>query len=89
MNLCINALDFAIGGSHLDQGYGQKRAVLRKGGSFLCKFFPCGKMHEQDLLEPAKKMFRYTAVFKPEASRRESSEVYLYAGDFYGETEAN
>ena len=80
MNLCVDALMFAIGGYSDEQPN-----ILRKGGSFLCKFFPCGKFHEHDLLQVAKGLFRYTTLFKPAASRKESSEVYLYAGDFLGD----
>jgi len=80
LNLCEDALNFAIGHDDcIDDP-----PLLRKGGTFLCKFFSCGTSHEKELLERTKKMFQYTTFFKPAASRKESSEKYLYAGDYLG-----
>jgi len=80
MNLCEDALRFAIGQDGFQDE--DSTTLLKKGGSFLCKFFPCGKDHEQDLLHRVKRMFRYTTLLKPPASRKDSSEVYLYAGGY-------
>jgi 23S rRNA (uridine2552-2'-O)-methyltransferase len=48
-----------------------------KNGSFLCKYFLCGKENEQDLMNAAKRVFKSIHLLKPNASRKESSEMYL------------
>ncbi len=66
MNLCEDAMMFA-GGS------------LKAGGTFICKFFACGKNNEEDLMTAAKKSFQYTTIVKPKSSRKESAELFLFA----------
>jgi 23S rRNA (uridine2552-2'-O)-methyltransferase len=81
LNLCEQALVFSAGGSCFDSSYSPKadEGMLAPGGSFLCKFFSCGKEYEEDLMQAAKRAFRSVHVIKPKASRKESSEMYLLA----------
>jgi len=81
LNLCEQALVFSAGGSCFDSSYSPKsdEGMLAPGGSFLCKFFSCGKENEEDLMQAAKRAFRTVHVIKPKASRKESSEMYLLA----------
>ncbi|KAL7446326.1 hypothetical protein ACHAXM_010406 [Skeletonema potamos] len=81
LNLCEQALVFSAGGSCFDSSYSPKadEGMLAPGGSFLCKFFSCGKAHEEELLQAVKRAFRIVHVIKPKASRKESSELYLLA----------
>jgi len=81
LNLCEQALVFSVGGSCFDSSYSPKvdEGMLAPGGSFLCKFFSCGKENEEDLMQAAKRAFRSVHVIKPKASRKESSEMYLLA----------
>jgi len=58
--------------------------ILRPGGTFLCKFFSCGKEDEYDLMEAARRCFTQIDVLKPPASRRESAEQYLLATGYKG-----
>jgi 23S rRNA U2552 (ribose-2'-O)-methylase RlmE/FtsJ len=58
--------------------------LLRHGGSFLCKFFACGKDDEEDLMNAAKSRFEFCTVIKPPASRKESAELYLFATGYKG-----
>ncbi len=81
LNLCEQALVFSAGGSCFDSSYSPnaEEGMLAPGGSFLCKFFSCGKENEEDLMQAAKRTFRTVHVIKPKASRKESSEMYLLA----------
>jgi 23S rRNA (uridine2552-2'-O)-methyltransferase len=81
LNLCEQALNFSVGGSCFDSSYSPEldEGLLAPGGSFLCKFFSCGKDNEEDLMQAAKRAFRFVHVIKPKASRKESSEMYLLA----------
>mmetsp|Transcript_22344 Transcript_22344/g.33449 ORF Transcript_22344/g.33449 Transcript_22344/m.33449 type:complete len:104 (+) Transcript_22344:78-389(+) len=81
MSLCEDAMMLAAGSSCFDEFHEEINDVglLRKGGTFLCKFFACGKEHEQDLMTAAKNRFKYATVVKPPASRKESAELYLFA----------
>lgn len=63
------------------------RDVLKAGGSFVVKFFQGGGEHE--LLKLIKLHFREVCYFKPEASRKESSEMYLVAKNFKGVVKSN
>jgi 23S rRNA (uridine2552-2'-O)-methyltransferase len=84
MNLCEQALMFSAGESCFDSSPSSSytgKGILSKGGSFLCKFFSCGKENEQDLMQAAKRAFRIVHAIKPKASRKESSEMYLLAVD--------
>lgn len=62
----------------------QDTGLLRIGGSFLCKFFQCGKENERELIDAARRLFTNTKVIKPPASRKESAEQYLLATGFRG-----
>ena len=84
MNLCEEAMMFAAGSNCFDElniddhGMG----LLRPGGSFLCKYFACGRDNEKDLMTAAKSRFKYSMMMKPPASRKESAEMYLFATGF-------
>lgn len=62
LDLCENALAFAL-------------TILKPGGAFVAKIFRGGA--ENDLLTMAKQNFKKVKHFKPESSRKESSEFYL------------
>lgn len=66
MDLCENALIFAL-------------SILKPGGHFVAKIFRGGA--ESELLNLAKQNFKKVKHFKPESSRKESSEFYLIALD--------
>jgi 23S rRNA (uridine2552-2'-O)-methyltransferase len=53
------------------------RTSLRPEGHFLCKIFQGSDFHR--LLETVKRTFAWVKVVKPEASRRESKEIYVLA----------
>lgn len=89
MALCEEALRFAVGESCLPETCNQnpswrERGVLCPGGSFLCKFFSCGKNNESDLMGAATRHFQSLNIFKPPASRIQSAEKYLLASGFRG-----
>lgn len=48
---------------------------LKEGGNFLCKIFQ-GK-HYQEFLNEVKKNFEFVKTVKPEASKRQSKEMYV------------
>ena len=56
------------------------RRVLRQGGSFVCKVFQGEGFDE--FVRDARNSFERVRVFKPEASRSASREVYLVARNF-------
>jgi len=78
MSLCEEALAFAVGLSTEHHG------VLRTGGTFLCKFFSCGRENERDLMDAVKGCFARADVLKPPASRKASAEQYLLATGYLG-----
>ncbi|MEM5788293.1 MAG: FtsJ-like methyltransferase family protein, partial [Syntrophobacteraceae bacterium] len=53
------------------------QAVLRPGGTFLAKIFQGSDFHH--LLSQVKKQFQQTRVVKPDASRKQSKEIYILA----------
>ncbi len=57
------------------------RLLLKEGGSMAVKLFDGELTHE--LLEDMKRSFGSVRVSKPEASRKQSSEIYIVAGDFF------
>ncbi len=69
MNMLELALDFAINN-------------LKPDGSFVCKVLRGGT--EKELLNATKKHFEKVKHFKPQASRAESTEMYLIATGFKG-----
>lgn len=64
--LCEEALDFAL-------------KILKPGGHFVAKIFRGGA--EGELLQRVKQNFKIVKHFKPNSSRKESSEFYLIAID--------
>ncbi|MGI4775899.1 MAG: RlmE family RNA methyltransferase [Janthinobacterium lividum] len=64
IDLCEQALDFAL-------------TILRPGGHFVAKIFRGGA--ESNILNKAKLNFSTVKHFKPESSRKESTEFYLIA----------
>ncbi len=64
VNLCENAFHFAL-------------KILKPGGHFVAKIFRGGA--ENELLVDIKKNFSTVKHFKPNSSRKESSEFYLIA----------
>ena len=65
-----------------EAAYAFAREVLKPGGYFVCKVFQGGA--QQDLLTLVKRDFTTVRHAKPEASRKESAEVYLVATGFRG-----
>ena len=63
-----------------DLAYDAARGLLRPDGVFVVKIFQGGMHH--DLLEVLKKDFASVRHAKPDASRKESSELYLVAAGF-------
>jgi len=53
--------------------------VLRPGGTFLAKIFHGSEFHQ--LLAQLKKQFGQTRVIRPEATRKQSREIYILAMD--------
>lgn len=74
VHLCEQALAFA-------------EAYLRPGGNFVCKVFEGQDFAE--FRETLRKRFARVRQFRPEASRRKSSEVYLVGLGFQGEGPAD
>lgn len=67
LGLCESALDFS-------------KSVLRPGGIFLCKLWD--GYGTKDFINTLEKNFHQVQKCKPQASRRESAEIYLYAENF-------
>ena len=63
-----------------DLAYDAAHRLLRPGGAFVVKIFQGGAHH--DLLDSLKKNFSLVRHVKPDASRKESSELYLVATGF-------
>ena len=83
INLCEEALMFAAGSTCFDNAPDADDAsLLSRGGTFLCKFFTCGQKYEEDLMNAAARSFEYTSIIKPNASRKKSAEMYLFATGF-------
>ena len=57
-------------------------AMLAPGGHFVAKVFSRATPHE--LIADAKRRFKRTKQHKPDASRKESSEIYLVCSEFKG-----
>ena len=72
MALCEAALDFAID-------------ILEEGGAFCAKVLQGGT--EADLLKTMRKHFTSVRHVKPEASRKDSAELYVLAMGFKGQTD--
>ena len=61
--LCINAMEFS-------------KLVLSKNGIFLSKFF-MGSTHKE-IKEKADEIFKKVIFYKPDSSRKDSREVYIF-----------
>lgn len=70
----------------VDLAYHFAKEVLADGGIFITKVFQGGA--QQELLTNIKKDFEKVYHFKPDASRKQSSETYLVATGFKGEQNA-
>jgi 23S rRNA (uridine2552-2'-O)-methyltransferase len=89
INLCEDTLMLAAGPSCFDERYiagsdEREDGLLKRGGSFLCKYFACGQENEKDLKSAVKRHFNLSTVFKPKASRKESAELFLFATGYKG-----
>lgn len=60
--------------------------ILQPGGAFIAKVFQGGS--EKSILDPMKRHFAQVKHAKPNASRKESSELYVVATGFRGEKAA-
>jgi 23S rRNA (uridine2552-2'-O)-methyltransferase len=69
ISLCLTLVDMAVD-------------ILHPGGTLLCKTWAGSKSHL--LQKRLTQEFQSTRVVKPEASRKESSEVYLLATQYRG-----
>nr|XP_048292858.1 rRNA methyltransferase 2, mitochondrial isoform X2 [Myodes glareolus] len=69
ISLCLTLVDMAVD-------------ILHPGGTLLCKTWAGSKSHL--LQKRLTREFQNTKVVKPEASRKESSEVYLLATQYRG-----
>lgn len=49
--------------------------LLRSNGTLIVKSFQCNELHEH--VKTLKSRFAYIKLFKPQASRKESSEIYV------------
>jgi len=67
LSLCESALDFG-------------KSVLKPGGIFLCKLWD--GYGTQDFIKTLEGNFSKVRKCKPQASRKESAEIYLYAESF-------
>jgi len=82
ISLCEDALLFSIGPDHFFGSHtaSADNGMLQPGGTFICKYFACGKENERELVELCRRFFATTYFnLKPKASRKESSELYLVA----------
>lgn len=68
IDLCENALKFA-------------KSHLAPGGYFICKIFFGGE--EKDFANLLKQNFKSIHFFKPSSSRKQSSEIYIVAKNFF------
>jgi 23S rRNA (uridine2552-2'-O)-methyltransferase len=61
--------------------------ILKKGGSLFIKLFDGERL--SDILKKLNSTFNFVSLTKPDASRKESSEVYAYCGGFRPGLEAS
>lgn len=73
----IKVADSARSALLFERAFELARLVLKPGGTFLAKIFQGSEFH--DLLSDVKKEFGQTRVIKPEASRKQSREIYILA----------
>lgn len=78
-----SGIKFADAGKSLElceKSFEISRKVLVPGGNFLCKIFE-GEFADE-FFSKIKDNFKLTKRFKPEASRKESNEIYIICKDF-------
>jgi 23S rRNA (uridine2552-2'-O)-methyltransferase len=73
----VKVADAARSALLFERAFEISRAVLKPGGTFLAKIFQGSEFHE--LLLETKMQFRQTKVIKPDASRKQSKEIYILA----------
>jgi len=78
----INDVDHIRIMNLIEEAYEFARDVLKPGGTFVAKVLQGGT--EGVLLQSLKKSFKKVVHFKPEASRKDSAEMYVVAQGFRG-----
>ncbi|MEN6438859.1 MAG: RlmE family RNA methyltransferase [Syntrophobacter sp.] len=73
----IKMADSARSALLFERAFEIARTVLKPDGTFLAKIFQGSEFHQ--LLSEVKKHFHKTRVVKPEASRKQSREIYILA----------
>lgn len=73
----IRVADSARSALLFDRAFEISLAALKPGGTFLAKIFQGCEFHQS--LAEVKKRFRPTRVIKPDASRKQSREIYILA----------
>lgn len=76
----IRSADSARSALLFETAFRVARLTLRPQGHFLAKIFQGSEFH--DLLVEVKKGFEWVKVVKPDASRKESKEIYILAMRF-------
>jgi 23S rRNA (uridine2552-2'-O)-methyltransferase len=71
----IKVADSARSALLFERAFEIARRTLRPGGTFLAKIFHGSEFHQ--LLTEVKKEFRRTRVIRPEATRKQSREIYI------------
>lgn len=59
--------------------------ILKKGGNLVCKLFQGSET--QEIVNSAKGNYEMVKLYKPKASRKKSSEIYLFGSNFQIEDE--
>lgn len=80
VQLCHSVIQFGTTTNHIIED----EPLLVENGTFLCKIFD--GIYKNDLLSDLKAKFQTVKVTKPDASRYSSSETYIYAAGFIGNT---
>ena len=75
----IRVADSARSALLFERAFEIARGALKPGGTFLAKIFHGSEFHQ--LLADVKKEFRRTRVIRPEATRKQSREIYILAMD--------
>jgi 23S rRNA (uridine2552-2'-O)-methyltransferase len=76
----IRVADSARSALLFERAYEIACSVLKPGGTFLAKLFHGSDFHR--LLAEAKKQFGQTRAIRPEATRKQSKEIYILALNF-------
>ncbi|SPF43057.1 Ribosomal RNA large subunit methyltransferase E [Syntrophobacter sp. SbD1] len=79
----IKQADTARSALLFERAFEIARWALRPQGTFLAKIFHGSEFHQ--LLAEAKKQFSQTRVIRPEATRKQSREIYILAMKLKGE----